>query len=248
MVQVLRRNQACIISVLNAIRFYYIYELVCHLCIKLSSPIICLAACYWRFYYLTRPFYLRRKLWKVASIQPVFLFATDNAASDPVIHYQQNIHMLSAVDDLPSLRVFGNGRVLVHYPAYMKKAGDYEMQLNDAELVNLIQSLSSNGVMDFVEAKVKAKKQAFEKALKAKGQFYAISDAVETIVNINHDEYQKNKTSKKIKDFHKKFSWKNIEHDANRYQHDLDITKANKAISDLKVLMKDDRLLKRAPR
>ena len=177
-----------------------------------------------------------------------FLFATDNAASDPVIHYQQNIHMLSAVDDLPSLRVFGNGRVLVHYPAYMKKAGDYEMQLNDAELVNLIQSLSSNGVMDFDEAKVKAKKQAFEKALKAKGQFYAISDAVETIVDINLDEYQKNKTSKKIKDFHKKFSWKNIEHDANRYQHDLDITKANKAISDLKVLMKDDRLLKRAPR
>ncbi|MCK5665428.1 MAG: hypothetical protein KAI17_18195, partial [Thiotrichaceae bacterium] len=158
---------------------------------------------------------------------------------------QQNIHMLSSITDRPSLSIFGDGQVIVHYPVYMKKAGDYEMWLDDAELVNLIRALSSDGIMDFDEKKVKEKVQSYKKTLKAKGQFYEISDAVETIVDIYLDEFQKNKASKKMKNFHKKFKWKNIEHDAARFKHDIDIIKANNSIENLNVLMKDERLLKR---
>ena len=177
-----------------------------------------------------------------------FSMATDESVAQPVVHYQQNIEMLSKVDDMPSLKVFGNGRVLVHYPVYMKKAGDYEMQLDEVELVDLIRTLSANGILDFDEEKVKQKKQVLEKAFKAKGQFYEISDAVETIIDIKLDEYQKNKASKKIKNFHKQFKWKNIEHDAVRYKHDSDITKANHSIGQLHGLMKDERLLKKGLR
>jgi len=174
-----------------------------------------------------------------------FRFATDDSVNQPVIHYQQNIQMLAGIDDRPSLQVFGNGRVLVHYPVYMKKTGDYEMQLDEAELVNLIQNLSANGIMEFDEKKLREKIKGRKKALKAKGQFYEISDAVETIVDITLDEYQKNNKSKKIKNFHKQFRWKNIEHDAARYKHDSEIIKANNSVTHFKGLMKDKRLLKR---
>lgn len=173
-----------------------------------------------------------------------FRFATDDAVNQPVIHYQQNIQMLAGTDDRPSLQIFGNGRVLVHYPVYMKKAGDYEMQLDEAELVNLIQDMSGNGIMEFDEKKHKGKIKGHKKALQAQGQFYEISDAVETVVDITLDEYQKNKKSKKIKNFHKQVRWKNIEHDAARYKHDSEIIKANNSVTHLKGLMKDKRLLK----
>jgi len=173
-----------------------------------------------------------------------FRFATDDTVNQPVIHYQQNIQMLAGIDDRPTFKVYGSGRVLVHYPVYMKKAGDYEMQLDETELVALIQSLSSNGIMTFDEKKVKEKITGHKKALKAKGQFYEISDAVENVIEISLDEYQENKTSKKIKKFYKRFTWKNIEHDALRYKDEIEITRANSSVEQFRTLMKDRRLIK----
>ena len=177
-----------------------------------------------------------------------FRFSTDETVTQLIIHYQQNIQMLSGIDDRPSLKVYGSGRVVVHFPVYMKKAGDYEMQLDDEELVDLIQSLSSNGVMDFDEKKIKRKLLTYKKALKAKGQFYEVSDAVETVIDIRLDEFQKNKTSKKLKKFHKRFKWKNIEHDAARYKNESEIKDASKSVVQLRALMKDARLDKKGGR
>ena len=174
-----------------------------------------------------------------------FRFATDDAVSEPVIHYQQNIQMLSGIDDRPSLKVFGSGRVVAHYPAYMKKAGDYEMQMDEVELTTLIRSLSSDGVMDFDEAKVKENVRSYKADHLKKGELHTISDAVETVVDIKLDEFQKNNKAAKIKKFHKEFKWKNIEQDAARYKHDKAITGANRSITSLKELMKDARMVKR---
>jgi len=165
----------------------------------------------------------------------------------PIIHYQQNIAMLSGIDDRPSLSVYGDGHVVVHYPEYMKKAGDYEMKLSDDELVGLIQSLSENGVLDFDEDKVKKDIRAKRKAHKERGQFYAISDATETVVEVRLDEYQKNKLSKRIKNFNKRFRWKNIEHDAARFKQQRDIVDANRATLRFQGMMKDSRLKKNKP-
>ena len=174
-----------------------------------------------------------------------FIYATDSDGTEPIIHYQQNIDMLSSITDKASLSVFSDGRVLVHFPVYMKKTGDYEMRLDDVELKHLIKSLSDNGIMDFDEKKVKTKVIAYRKSLKDKGQLYAISDATVTVVDIKLNEYQKNNKSKKIANFHKQFKWKNIEHDAARYKRDTDITKANNSIIQLKGFMHDARLIER---
>lgn len=162
----------------------------------------------------------------------------------PVIIYQQNISMLSGIADRPSMHVFGDGRVEVHHPAYMKTSGDYVMQLTEAELVDLIQSLSENGVLDFDEDKVKTNIRSKKKELRKSGQLYAVSDVVETVIEVRLDDYQKNNSAKRKKDFHKRFQWKNIEHDARRFKQQREIVDANQSAQSLKGLMKDKRLAK----
>jgi hypothetical protein len=177
-----------------------------------------------------------------------FVYATDESVSEPVIHFQQNIDMLAGTDDRVSLQVFGNGRVLVHYPVYMKKAGDYEMQLADRELVALIGELAKDGIIDFDETKVKQAVSEEKKSARAKGELYAVSDAVETVIVIRLDEYQKNSFSPKIKKLKKTFRWKNIEQDAAHYKNNKAILKANDSVAKIKGLMNDQRLLKKGLR
>jgi len=164
----------------------------------------------------------------------------------PVIQYQQNIHMLSTVDDRLTFQVFADGRVLVHYPVYMKRAGDYEMQLEEAALIDLLHSLSDNGVMGFDSEKNKTRRRNEKKALNAKGQYFAISDVVETTVEVRLDEYQKNSSSKKISNFYKKFKWDNLEQDAKRFKNIKALDQTNRSVSEIKNLMKDARLVKKA--
>lgn len=166
-------------------------------------------------------------------------------AAQPVIQYQQNIHMLSTVNDRPTFRVFGDGRVSVHYPVYMKMAGDYEMQLDEVELIDLLHSLSDNGVMDFDLDKHKAAMKSEKQSLRSKGQYFAISDTVETIIEVRLDEYQKNNSSKTISKFYKKFKWENLEQDAKRFKKLKALARSNGSVSELKRMMKDPRLIKR---
>jgi len=167
------------------------------------------------------------------------------ASVQPVIHYQQNIQMLSAVNDRPTFQVFGDGRVLVHFPVYMKKAGDYEMQIGDAGLIDLLHSLSDNGVMDFDTKKHEAGRKSEKLSLKAKGQYYAISDTLETVVEIRLDEYQKNNSTQKISNFYKKFRWDNLEQDVKRFKKIKALARSNESVSELKRMMKDARLIER---
>jgi hypothetical protein len=188
-----------------------------------------------------------QKVVKSSNQSAGFSFSMDSATTEPVIQYQQNIQMLSSVDDKFTLTIFGDGRVVVHYPVYMKKAGDYEMHLDMAELENLIQSFSTNGLMNFDEKKARQSVTSHEKALAAQGQFYTISDATETVIDITLDSYQENKRSTEVNNFNKRFKWKNLEHDARRYKNNSAIVKANSSVSQLKALMNDSRLVKVVP-
>jgi len=164
---------------------------------------------------------------------------------EPIISYRLDIAMLANIDDRPTMSVYGDGRVTVHYPLYMKKAGDYQMQLDEDELVELIQSLSANGVLEFDDRKVKKSIRDKKKQSRAKGQLHAISDAAVTEIDIRLDEYQKNSSASPVKKFHKQFKWANIEHDARRYPKQPDIVDANQSVQRLRSLMKDLRLERR---
>jgi len=152
---------------------------------------------------------------------------------EPVIEYRQNITMLAEQDLQPRIQVFSDGRVRVHYPVYMKKAGDYEFELTRPELIQLIQSLSANGLMDFDHARVKQEKNDHDLKMKAKGELHYVSDAVVTLIDIRLQDYQKTASSPVTPALKKHFSWKNLEQDAKYYKNNRSIQSAEKGINTL---------------
>lgn len=150
-----------------------------------------------------------------AAGQPQFLFPAQ--AEVPVIEYRLVHHMLADQDPDPLLRIYGNGRVHVHFPVYMKKAGDYEYQLSESELNALLRSLSQDGVIDFDHAAVTAERKQMEDQQRAAGELHYISDTTETIIDIRLNEYRRHPGARRIRNLYKRFSWKNLEQDERRF-------------------------------
>ena len=179
-----------------------------------------------------------------------FSFDDSGAKPDPVVEFRQHVSMLANVDDRLSMQVYGDGRVLVHYPVYMKRAGDYEMQLDGDELVELIATLADDGVMDFDHRKVSdrihdRRLEKISRAKRGEDQLFAVSDAVDSIIEIRLDEYRSNSGSAVKKNFTRRFKWRDIEHDARSYSDETDIVRANRSVQNLRGMMKDARLQRR---
>ena len=170
-----------------------------------------------------------------ASLQPIFHFA---AADDmPVIEYTLDHHMLAQRDPTPLLRVYGSGRVQVHFPVYMKKAGDYEMQLSRAELNALLRMLADKGVMDFDAAAIGQERKQLEMTRKAAtGELFNVSDATDTVINIKLNQYQRTASSPRINGFSSQFRWRNLTSDARRFSDSTGITQAANAAATLQAL------------
>jgi hypothetical protein len=140
-------------------------------------------------------------------------------AVDPVIEYTLVHHMLAEQDPQPLLRVYGSGRVHVHLPLYMKRAGDYELHLTRTELDKLLHSLVQDGIIDFDHAAVKQQKQQIASQQRASaGVLFHVSDVTETVINIKLDEYQRGPGTSRIAGLKRQFTWKNLEHDAKRFR------------------------------
>lgn len=176
-----------------------------------------------------------------------YRFDDSAANTQPVIEFRQHVHMLADVDDRLTMTIHGDGRVLVHYPVYMKRAGDYEMQLDKDELVSLLSAMAANGLMDFdagnVRDRIQAKRRSiYARAKAGKAELFEISDAVDSIIDIRLDEYRRNSSATAHKNFSKRFRWQNIEHDARRFSDEQAIVRASRSVLDLRRLMKDTRL------
>jgi hypothetical protein len=90
------------------------------------------------------------------------LAAPPGGASDPdtvVVRYQEIIGEIAGADRGPSLEVYADGQVRVHFPAYMRRAGDWETTLDAPTLGALIDSLVGHGVLDFDAAATRARKR-----------------------------------------------------------------------------------------
>lgn len=157
--------------------------------------------------------------------QPWFKLSEDS--EKPVIVYNIVQHMLVQPDPEPLLRIYGNGRVAVHFPVYMKRAGDYELQLSRQELIALLRSLAQDGILDFDHrASRDHKKQLETEQRTSTGMMHHISDSAETIIDIQLDEYQRAPGTPRIVNLKKRFAWKNLEHDAKRFPQSTAIQRA----------------------
>ena len=94
-------------------------------------------------------------------------------SAQPIFEYEV-IHEMLVTVDRQRIEVYEDGRVRIHFPAYMKRAGDYLLQLSDNELQTLTERLSSPNVQLFDPHLVTAE---MEVAQVAKRTVTAISDA-----------------------------------------------------------------------
>ena len=126
--------------------------------------------------------------------------------------------MLAEQDAEPLLRIYGDGRVHVHIPAYMKKAGDYEIKLSSNELNAVVLSLSRDGVIDFDSNSTRENLRSLNQQRRlATGTLWEVSDVTETVIQVNLDRYQRDPASTPITGLKKRFAWKSLQMDAKRY-------------------------------
>lgn len=151
---------------------------------------------------------------------PLFQYSTQ--ASAPLIEYNLMHEMLAEPDAEPLLRIYGDGRVHVHIPAYMKKAGDYEIKLSSSELDALVLSLSQDGVVDFDHGSTRENLRRLNQQRRvATGTLWEVSDVTETVIEVNLDRYQRNSASTPVTGLKKRFSWKSLQMDAKRYPESM---------------------------
>jgi len=68
-------------------------------------------------------------------------------SEEPLLQLSYEGGMIKDPDPTPFVRVYPNGRVLIHYPAYMKKAGDYELDLSLEEVQELLASFADESLL-----------------------------------------------------------------------------------------------------
>ena len=88
--------------------------------------------------------------------------------------YSRTPGELAGADTTTTVTVYGDGRVVVRYPPYGARQGDYTMTLIKAELDELVASVVNNGVVEFDAQAAQAEKQAI---LDAQGMGFHVSDA-----------------------------------------------------------------------
>ena len=95
-----------------------------------------------------------------AEAQPDFRLDTRPEAL--VAEYREVIGGIASEDPGPRVSLFGGGRVEVHVPAYLKGAGDFELELGPAALRAFVADLIDLGLVDFDPAAARAAIRARE--------------------------------------------------------------------------------------
>lgn len=110
----------------------------------------------------------------------------DTSPTALVLQYTETHTGLAQNDPTPRLRVYGDGRMLVYFPPYMKRSGTYETYLTPAELDALLQTLLEQGVMDFDTRSIqRAVQESRVRARTSTSSFFAVSDPTLTRLEVH---------------------------------------------------------------
>lgn len=149
--------------------------------------------------------------------KPPAHFAWDRDPAAVVVSYREIWGELAQQDTTPLIRVFGDGRVLVHHPHYSKNAGDYVVWLQPAEFENLLTSLLANGLATFdpraainlKQSKEQSRLAAASRATKPREAFVVADDSTSV--------FELNLTAVSSGELQRKVSWSGLRTDAERF-------------------------------
>ena len=172
--------------------------------------------------------------------RPVFSYPIDPDAL--IISYSETPQMLGNPDLTPRIQVFGDGRVQIHYPHYMQRAGDYEVYLNPGEMRQLL--LAMSGIFDFDSQAVKhARKAVKEHRETLEGVVYYRSEDTLEQFEILLDAYRSDQAAKS-EVINQQLKWNNIEADAVAYPELEELQKLKGARNSIRALLERDDLVK----
>jgi hypothetical protein len=148
----------------------------------------------------------------------------DRRPETVVLTYREVLGEIGHADRGPTLTVFGDGRMVAHYPAYMKRAGDYERRVTPAELDALLGSLAAKGVLEFDAPAVRgaaraslAAAHARARAANAPIELFEASDASTTVIEVHVDRYRPATGAREVRGLAKRVAWTALRTDAQRH-------------------------------
>jgi hypothetical protein len=107
-------------------------------------------------------------------------------------------------DTKPRLVVYGDGLAVAHYPRYMKRAGDFELQLSAAEMDTLVRGLVQNGLVEFDPGAVRGA----ARAAAARGIERASTDPSTTVIELRLSHYRPPGAVAYDLGVHKRIEWR----------------------------------------
>ncbi|MFK8028995.1 MAG: hypothetical protein AB8G18_02040 [Gammaproteobacteria bacterium] len=139
-------------------------------------------------------------------------------SDEPVIFFTRIHDRVADVDDHQELSVFADGRVIVHTPVYMKKAGTFEYRLSTKEMQSLVAQLDANGLMstDWEAARLERDTRAAQRNASTSDRFH-VSDLTATHINMNFEQF--GKSGSKGKKLSANIVWNDIPVDAERFRN-----------------------------
>lgn len=175
------------------------------------------------------------------SAAPPQRFDYSRDASTVVVRFAEVVNAMEDADPGPWLRAYGDGRVEVHYPRYMLRAGDYTLQLTPVELNELVGSLVSRGLVEFDEGAVRRRMRDVEARLDL---FIETFDAVTTEIELRLESYQPLGSTGPDLPVHKRVTWSALRADAKRHPQIAEIQDLSAAQQELLSLMQRPDLVK----
>jgi len=167
-----------------------------------------------------------------------------------VVSYQDVWAEFADQDPTPLVRIYGDGRVLIHHPAYTPRAGQYESRLASAELESLLRSFVANGLASFEPAlvrrlKISKERERWQTAL-AEGkppELFLVADDSTSVFEIHLESYSSPRgatapgmaqTSGPV---HRTTRWLGLGTDAARYPEIAEIQRLRAAELELRALV-----------
>jgi len=150
--------------------------------------------------------------------------------------------MLGDPDPTPLMRIYGDGRVHVHYPVYMQRSGDYELELGNLELRQLLLSLAETGAMSFDAQDVGQLRSLEVERLEQQNIMVHISDPTEMVIEVHFEWYKPPGTSIQYDNFQKSIRWGNVAQEATLFPQVLELQGLAEAERQLQSILERDDL------
>jgi len=186
------------------------------------------------------------------------LIEFDESPEALIVRYGEAGGELGAAGGVGTLEVYGDGRVVIDNPHYMRRAGRHTLRLRPQELRRLLRSLARRGVIDFDAGSArraitrKAGREArgggrVQAAGHDESVLTARSDAGTTELELRLLRYRgEGETGDPRRDVRKRVRWRDVERDARRHPELESIQHLAAARREVRALMQHPNL-RRSP-